>query len=525
MRCGAACARTRRPPRSRRAPTCSWTGRSGFALCCTRWPRRLALGAVRRSAQDHRPPQRGRGDDARDHHGRRGDDGERRPRGIRRRRLVVRRRADRGIRRAQGRGEPADRPPARQRQGRDDDARAPPGRGRGQPAVAAPALHRRRRRARVPRAADPRHRRRLRGDLVARLAPTGVGRPCDRGARRGDVLRRADLAGAPAAARPHARLPARGALARRHGRVSVAAAPPPRDAAPARDESLGSIFAALAANTAIAVAKGTAAALTGSPALLAETLHTVADTGNELLLYAAIRRSHQPADASHPFGYGPERYYWALLAAIGMFVVGGAVSIWNGVRALIHPPQLEAFWVGVAVLVIALVLDGLSRTVALRQLRTQAARRELSPRAAARERRPDGRDGLLRGHHRRARRAARPDRARAAPVDRLRAPRRARLDPDRPAALLPRLRAAPPQPRATDQPGRARALRGTAPGAARNRGRDPRRRQPRSRLPEPHRGAGRRRRAAHRRSRRRAGRRDPHRRPRRDHARAPGHRL
>jgi cation diffusion facilitator family transporter len=160
---------------------------------------------------------------------------------------------------------------------------------------------------------------------------------------------------------------------------------PPQQRPVASDESLGSVLAALAANTTIALAKGIAAALTGSPALLAETLHTVADTGNEVLLFVAIRRSGRPADASHPFGYGPERYYWALLAAIGMFVIGGAISIWNGVRAFLHPPELEAFWVGVAVHVIALVLDGLSRTVALRQLRTQAERRRLSVRQLIRE--------------------------------------------------------------------------------------------------------------------------------------------
>jgi cation diffusion facilitator family transporter len=151
------------------------------------------------------------------------------------------------------------------------------------------------------------------------------------------------------------------------------------------DESFRSVMAALAANTTIAIAKGTAAALTGSPALLAETLHTVADAGNEVFLYVAIRRSRNPPDATHPFGYGPERYYWALLAAIGMFVVGGVVSIWDGVRALIHPPELDAFWVGVAVLVIALTLDALSRTIALRQLRRQAARRELTLRQLLRE--------------------------------------------------------------------------------------------------------------------------------------------
>jgi cation diffusion facilitator family transporter len=151
------------------------------------------------------------------------------------------------------------------------------------------------------------------------------------------------------------------------------------------DESLGSVFAELAANTAIASAKGAAAALTGSPALLAETLHTVADAGNEVLLYVAIRRSGHPADASHPFGYGPERYYWALLAAIGMFLIGGAVSIWDGIRALVHPPELEAFWVGVAVLVVAIALDGMSRFIALRQLRVQAARRRQSVRELLRE--------------------------------------------------------------------------------------------------------------------------------------------
>lgn len=144
------------------------------------------------------------------------------------------------------------------------------------------------------------------------------------------------------------------------------------------DESLSSVLVALGANAAIAAAKGTAAALTGSPALLAETLHTVADAGNEVFLYVAIRRSRRPADASHPFGYGPERYFWALLAAIGMFLVGGAVSIWEGVHALLQPPGLDAFWVGVAVLVVALVLDAGSRAVAVRQLRAQAARREVS---------------------------------------------------------------------------------------------------------------------------------------------------
>jgi cation diffusion facilitator family transporter len=152
-----------------------------------------------------------------------------------------------------------------------------------------------------------------------------------------------------------------------------------------RDESLGSVISALVANTGVAIAKGTAAVLTGSPSLFAETLHTVADAGNEVFLYVAIRRSEHPPDRTHPFGYGPERYYWALLAAVGMFVVGGVVSIWEGVRALVHPPELEAFWAGVAVLLIALALDGASRLIAVRQLRAQATRRGLQVREFVRE--------------------------------------------------------------------------------------------------------------------------------------------
>jgi cation diffusion facilitator family transporter len=151
------------------------------------------------------------------------------------------------------------------------------------------------------------------------------------------------------------------------------------------DDSLLSILAALAANLTIALAKGIAAVLTGSAALFAETLHTVADAGNEVLLWIAVRRSARPADDTHPLGYGPERYYWALLAAAGMFVVGGVASIYQGIRALLDPPPLDAFWVGVTVLIIALVLDGSSRLVAMRTLRAQAARAKTDVKTLLRE--------------------------------------------------------------------------------------------------------------------------------------------
>src|SRR3954454_20761245 len=151
------------------------------------------------------------------------------------------------------------------------------------------------------------------------------------------------------------------------------------------DPSLRSVLAALAANVVIATAKGVAAALTGSAALFAETLHTVADAGNEVFLYLAIRRSARDPDPSHPLGYGPERYYWALLAAIGMFAIGGAVSVWEGVRALVNPVPLEDFWVGVAVLLVAISLDSASRTVAIRTLRAQARERGVSVKTLLRE--------------------------------------------------------------------------------------------------------------------------------------------
>ncbi len=163
----------------------------------------------------------------------------------------------------------------------------------------------------------------------------------------------------------------------------MSAAPAARASA-GSDGTMRSVLVALAANTVIA-AKGIAAAVTGSSALVAETLHTVADAGNEVFLYIAVRRSERPPDPSHPLGYAPERYYWALLAALGMFVIGGAVSIWEGVNALLHPPEIVSFWVGVTVLVIALLLDGGSRVVASRTLGEQARRRHTTVRELVRD--------------------------------------------------------------------------------------------------------------------------------------------
>jgi divalent metal cation (Fe/Co/Zn/Cd) transporter len=92
-------------------------------------------------------------------------------------------------------------------------------------------------------------------------------------------------------------------------------------------ESRWTVIVALAINLLIAAAKSMAALLTGSSSLFAEAAHSVADSGNEALLLVALRRSSRPADAIHPFGYGAERFYWSLLAAIGIFVAGGVTTV------------------------------------------------------------------------------------------------------------------------------------------------------------------------------------------------------
>lgn len=93
------------------------------------------------------------------------------------------------------------------------------------------------------------------------------------------------------------------------------------------------VLPAAAANILVALAKGTAALITGSAALWAETLHSIADTGNEVLLFIGVCRSKKKEDVENPFGYGQERYFWSLLAALGIFLIGGVLSI--GER--VHP--------------------------------------------------------------------------------------------------------------------------------------------------------------------------------------------
>jgi cation diffusion facilitator family transporter len=145
-------------------------------------------------------------------------------------------------------------------------------------------------------------------------------------------------------------------------------------------ESLRTILTAAGANLVVAAAKGVAALITGSAALWAETAHSVADTGNELLLYVGFRRSRRREDPQHPFGYGRERFFWAFLAALGIFLVGGVLSVGEGVRSLLSHEPLVSPWVGLAVLAVSGGFEGYSWVVARRQLRADAANARRSPR-------------------------------------------------------------------------------------------------------------------------------------------------
>jgi cation diffusion facilitator family transporter len=141
-------------------------------------------------------------------------------------------------------------------------------------------------------------------------------------------------------------------------------------------ESTLTVLVAFSANFAIAAAKTAAAAVSGSASMLAEAAHSWADTGNEVFLMIANRRSARPADDRHPLGYGREAYVWSLLAAIGLFVVGASVSIWHGVGELIGGEQTAGrdYALAYAVLGISFVLEGISFFQAFRQLRAEAHR-------------------------------------------------------------------------------------------------------------------------------------------------------
>ena len=127
------------------------------------------------------------------------------------------------------------------------------------------------------------------------------------------------------------------------------------------------IYAAMIANFAIAITKFFAASVTGSSAMLSEGIHSVVDTGNELLLLLGIRLSKRPPDDSHPFGYGQELYFWTLIVSLFIFAIGGGMSIYEGVNHVMEPePLTDPFW-SYAVLGFAVIFEGYSWNVALQE--------------------------------------------------------------------------------------------------------------------------------------------------------------
>ncbi|PPG34189.1 cation transporter [Rathayibacter sp. AY1B7] len=120
------------------------------------------------------------------------------------------------------------------------------------------------------------------------------------------------------------------------------------------------IIAALAANLGIALTKFVAWFFSGSASMLAEGVHSLADSGNQLLLLLGGRKSRKAADEEHPFGYGRERYVYAFVVSIILFSVGGVFSLYEGIEKIAEPHELENAWLPILVLVISICLEGYS---------------------------------------------------------------------------------------------------------------------------------------------------------------------
>jgi cation diffusion facilitator family transporter len=138
-------------------------------------------------------------------------------------------------------------------------------------------------------------------------------------------------------------------------------------------ESRTTVAVALLANVLVMVTKLTVGIIGGSSALLSEGAHSVSDSVNELFLVASIRRSERPADERHPFGYGAERFFWSLLAAVGIFVAGGGFSLFEAYRAFTEPSRTARWVLEYLVLALAAVFEGVSLARATYQVRTEAA--------------------------------------------------------------------------------------------------------------------------------------------------------
>jgi cation diffusion facilitator family transporter len=144
---------------------------------------------------------------------------------------------------------------------------------------------------------------------------------------------------------------------------------PERSTPQVQEGSRTAIVAALLANLAIAIAKFAGFLATGATSMLAEAVHSVADTTNQGLLFLGGSRSRRPATPEHPFGHGRERYFWAFVVAAVIFTVGSLFALYEGVEKLRHPHAPESVTVAVAILLVALVVESLSLRTAVRESR------------------------------------------------------------------------------------------------------------------------------------------------------------
>ena len=129
------------------------------------------------------------------------------------------------------------------------------------------------------------------------------------------------------------------------------------------------VIAAFFANLGIAIMKFIGFVFTGSGAMLAEAVHSSADTGNQLLLLLGGKKSRRIADEEHQFGYGRERYFWAFVVALMLFSIGALFSIYDGIEKLLHPHELESAEWAIGILLGAIALEALSFRTAIREAR------------------------------------------------------------------------------------------------------------------------------------------------------------
>ena len=134
-----------------------------------------------------------------------------------------------------------------------------------------------------------------------------------------------------------------------------------------QEGSRRAIVAAFAANCGIAVAKFIGFAFTGSAGMLAEAVHSVADTGNQALLLIGSKRASRPATPEHPFGFGRERYFWSFVVALVLFTLGGSFAIYEGIDKLRHPHDPGGLAWAIGVLLVAVVLESYSFATAVRE--------------------------------------------------------------------------------------------------------------------------------------------------------------